>query len=121
MKNKKMIITIFLVLAILLMMQTDIFAFEGHISNLKTGMKDVSEGDSSANNIVGGIDLIFYIIRYIGTGISIIMVLWLGIKYMISSVEEKAEIKKRAIPVVIGSVLIFGTTNLLSILANLVE
>ena len=37
---------------------------------------------------------------------------------MLSSVEQKAEIKNRAMPVVIGCVILFGAVNLVAIVAN---
>ncbi len=64
---------------------------------------------------------IFTLLQYIGTGISIIIVTKLGITYMISSIEEKAKIKEKAVPIVIGSVLIVATVNIMKFIQVLVE
>lgn len=48
----------------------------------------------------------------------VISLIIMGVKLMYASVEDRAEIKKHAIPYVIGSMLIFGTTSLVSIVAE---
>ena len=63
----------------------------------------------------------FKLVQYIGTGISIIAVLWLGISYMISSVDQKAEIKKKAFPILIGSVLIVSTVTIMGFISHLIK
>ena len=50
-----------------------------------------------------------------GSGIAIIVVSILGIKYLMTSPSEKAEVKKQAIPVVIGCALLFGAVNIADI------
>ena len=49
---------------------------------------------------------------------AVISLIVMGIKLMYASVEDKAEIKKHAIPYVIGSLLIFGATSLVTIVAD---
>ena len=44
----------------------------------------------------------------------------IGIKYIMGSVEDKAEYKKTLKPYVIGAVLVFGITNILGIIQNMV-
>ena len=77
--------------------------------------------DPDSNKLVQGVNIIYTIIRVAGTGIALLMVIVLGIKYMMCSVEEKAEIKKQAIPIVVGSAFIFATSNLVGIVAKIVE
>ena len=85
--------------------------------NLKTVNQGVS-GDSETG-IAGAINTIIGLLQIAGTGISLIMISLLGIKYILASVEEKAEIKKTAMPIVIGAVLLFGAVNLISIIENI--
>ena len=54
----------------------------------------------------------------IGT-IQILGSIALGIKYMMGSVEEKAEYKKTMMPYVIGAIMVFGITNILSIIVSI--
>lgn len=44
----------------------------------------------------------------IGTAVAVIYATILGIKYMIGSMEEKAEIKESLVPFIIGCIVLFG-------------
>ena len=66
------------------------------------------------NNILGWINLFATIISVIVIGI-------IGIKYMVGSIEERAEYKKNMKPYIIGCVLIFGITTFLDIIVNIVQ
>lgn len=65
------------------------------------------------NSIIGPI-------RIIGTIVSVVTLIIIGIKYILGSVEEKAEYKKTMTPYLIGAVMVFATTNLLGILINII-
>lgn len=55
------------------------------------------------------------IVQVIGTIISIIALVIIGIRYMVSSVEEQSKIKGVIPYYVMGAVLVFATSNILSI------
>lgn len=55
-------------------------------------------------------------INTIGVTVSIIALIAIGIKYMLGSVEEKAEYKKTMIPYIIGFILLMTSTTV----ANLI-
>ncbi len=57
--------------------------------------------------IIGGI-------QSVGTVVSVLILVVLGIKYMIGSAEERAEYKKSMIPYLVGSVLLFGAVTIAS-------
>ena len=53
-----------------------------------------------------------------GVVIAVITVMFLGIKYMVGSVEEKAEYKKTMMPILVGMILLFCTSTIVSIIWN---
>ena len=53
-----------------------------------------------------------------GVVVAVITVMFLGIKYMVGSVEEKAEYKKTMIPILVGMILLFCTSTIVSIIWN---
>ena len=55
------------------------------------------------------------ILQYVGVGVAIIATLILAMKYMYSAPEEKAEVKKKLIPYIIGGVLVFGAIQLVKL------
>ncbi len=57
--------------------------------------------------------------QVIGVGIAVIMLIVLGMKYMISAPEDKAQIKKHAVVYVIGAVVLFGAVGILEMIKNL--
>lgn len=61
------------------------------------------------------------VIQVVGTGIGIIMLLYIAIKYMIAAPSEKAEFKKTAINFVIGAVVLFAASGILGLIKNIME
>jgi len=58
-------------------------------------------------------------IQIVGVVIAIVGILILGIKYMIGSIEQKAEYKKTMIPYIIGCIFIFTISQIVSIIYSL--
>lgn len=63
---------------------------------------------------------IIAIIQYIGLGVAIIATLILAMKYMYSSPDDKAEIKRKLIPFIIGGIMVFGAISLVKIVEGFV-
>lgn len=87
--------------------------FDANFWDPSTGGK---EGDSKlleiGNKIIGPIQVI-------GSLVSVIAIIIIGIKYMLGSVEEKAQYKETLGPYFLGAVFVFGITNVLSIVYNI--
>ena len=66
-----------------------------------------------AKKIIGGITTV-------GIVVSVIMVLVLGIKYMMGSIEQKAEYKKTMFPMFIGALLLFSGGLIVSVIYTIV-
>lgn len=64
--------------------------------------------ERKANVIIG-------IIQAIGSIVSVVTLIIMGIRYMMGSIEEKAEYKKSMIPYLLGSILLFAGSNILGI------
>jgi len=74
---------------------------------------DKVQGGSDLQQLVGKIISLLQYIAIIG-GALILAVL--GIKYMMGSVEEKAEYKKSFIPLIVGVVVVMGAFTIANIL-----
>lgn len=57
---------------------------------------------------MGGV--ILSAIQVIGTVLSVVILIVIGIKYMLGSVEEKADYKKTLVPYVVGAFILFTGT-----------
>lgn len=77
--------------------------------------------DQSSNKVMDMGNKIIGAIQLIGSIVSVLTLVVLGIKYMAGSVEERAEYKKTMMPYVVGAVMVFAITNLLKILENVIS
>ncbi len=93
---------------------------DGNLKNIVENpkMKDVGKA-TTGGRIQKVLNTVIKLIQLAGTAVSVIMVTMLGIKYMLSSSTEKAEIKKTAMPIIIGCVLLFAAVNLVGIIADI--
>lgn len=85
----------------------------GLISDMSTA-NDMSEQGRIGkviNNVIG-------LLQMAGSGIALIVITILGIKYILASPSEKADVKKSIMPVIIGCILLFGAVNLMAAVAN---
>ena len=64
-------------------------------------------------------NIIFSYLRTIGIVVSVVALIVIGIKYMMGSVEEKAEYKKTMMPYLIGAAFVFAASAIASIVYNL--
>lgn len=93
-------------------------AREADLNGIIDGMDGIGRGESDSN-IGKVLQIVIGLIQVAGTGISLIMTTILGIKYMLASSADKAEIKKQAVPLVVGCVLLFAAVNLVAVVANI--
>lgn len=117
--NKKMIsiLSIFLIAVLVMSLVYSVNAEEA-IGAMK-GLKSVSDANSSASGKLGPIiNTIIGFIQVVGTGISVIMVTMLGIKYMLAAPADKADVKKQITPLVVGAIVLFASANIIQIIAD---
>ena len=78
---------------------------------------DGQEGDSELNDkattIVGAV---LGVTRIAAVGIAIIMLIAVAMKYMMSAPGERAEIKKHAVVYIVGAIVLFAASGILSII-----
>lgn len=101
------------------------YADENKISNIITGADDfLYAGKEDGNNqtfiknLKENSNFIYKILMVLGISVAVIISVILGIKFMIGSVEEKAQIKDQLVPFTIGCVAIFGAFSFWSIMVN---
>lgn len=73
------------------------------------------------NSIKTVSDTLYNMFSAVGVAIVLIVGAILGIQFIMGSVEEKAEIKEKLIPYVIGSIVIFGAIGIWSLVANVLS
>lgn len=114
--TKKMmkVVAILLAAVLVVALSTSIFATDIDLKAFD-GMKDNSGAGDSVTNIIGAL---INIIQIIGTGVAIIMLIVLAIKYISAAPGDKADIKKHAVVYVVGAIVLFAATGILQIIKN---
>lgn len=112
MKYMKKTIIVFAIFAILLLMLAPIVNAAGSGDINAEKLKNITSpaNSDSFNNISGKIIGVIYVAA---SFMSVATLIVIGIKYVTTSADQKASIKARAIPYVIGAVLVFGAANIL--------
>lgn len=64
---------------------------------------------------------LFNIFSIVGAAVAVIVGIVIGIKYMIGSVEEKAEYKKMLVPYIVGCVVVFGAFGIWKLIVVMLE
>lgn len=81
-----------------------------------------SDNNTSDNTKFIGIgSAILGTIRAVGTAISVITLMTLGIRYMLASTQDKALYKETFIPYIIGAVMVFAIPNIVGVIYDLVK
>ena len=105
--NKAIKIISIVMLAVLVIgaLVTPVLAVDPDTFNPDTG--NATGVTNMFNSVIG-------IVQVVGTGIAIIMLIVLAIKYLTAAPEGKAEIKKSAIIYVVAAVILFAAVNILA-------
>lgn len=91
----------------------------GFTVNELTG--DTSKLNQADTDMIDVGNTAIFFISMIGSGIAIITLIMLGIKYMLGSVEEKASYKRTLLPYIIGALLVFGASVIAGGVSQLVK
>lgn len=92
--------------------QTQQFNPDFYKPNTTTKSSDESVLKNIGNHIIAPISVI-------GSFVSVFALILIGVKYMLGSVEEKAEYKKTLLPYIIGCIMVFGIINILGIIYDI--
>ena len=82
------------------------------------GGKSVGGVKTAAENVMG---TIIGVTRIIAAGIAVIMIVVLAIKYMMASPEGKADIRKTSTVYIIGAVVLFASSGILSLINKVAQ
>ena len=80
-----------------------------------------NQGTTAGQTVKDTGNIIIGTIKVIGTGIAIVMLLYIAIKYMTVAPSEKAEYKKTAVAYVIGAIILFAAPRLVELVMDLAQ
>ena len=114
MKKSMKIVSILLMIAMLAVVVSPVvFADDLKPSNFVKPDTNNTDSVSNVGNRIAGI------IKVVGMFAAVIAIMFVGVKYMMGSAEEKAEYKKSFIPLIIGIVVVFGATYIAQLIFSI--
>ncbi len=115
MKKVTKILTIVLLVAMIVLSVSEVFAAGGLITNIE----QASNTTVNMGTLPQTIGKVIAYIRNAAIIIGIVIILILGIKYMTGSVEEKAGYQKSFVPLIVGIIVVMAATSIASFLFSL--
>jgi len=113
-KTIKLISALLIAVIMVMTLSNTVFAAAGVLNSL--------DGQVSLNSVQGGDKVatlagrIISFIQYVAIIAGAVILAVLGIKYMMGSVEEKAEYKKSFVPLIVGIVVVMGAITIANVL-----
>lgn len=123
--NRKLIkiLTIIFITITVMLITNSVFAESGSelakkFNGNNVGTISTNDGETILQKVIGPV---LSVVRIVTVGISVIMITYLGIKYMAAAPSEKANIKNQLITFTIGAVIAVGAVTLLGIIKNFAD
>lgn len=114
--NKKIIISIALIIMTLILLTTNVFAI-----NPDDPKWDPNPHMDSGGGFIEKANIVLGWIQFLGILIAVIVLTIIGLKYLFSSVEGKAEYKKTMLPYVIGCFMLVGISAVIEIIESIAK
>lgn len=119
----KFMIVVLIIIAIFQIISNNTLVFAGGI-NINDEINGFVTGEAKGNtpNIAKNLGGTFItIFQVVGTGVALIMLIVLAMKYMLASAGDKADIKKHAVVYIVGAICLFAGAALLEIFQKFAE
>ena len=121
---KKIIVSIILFTTIVLSGQVSM-AINGLDDIINRGDNFVNQGDPNnvivEDNVKDVSEGIFAIVLVIGIIVAIIATIIIGMQFVTASVAEKAQLKEKLIPLLVGAAIIFGAVAIWRLVVNILQ
>lgn len=117
MKVNKKKIAFIITLSIFVLALFATISFAGDIVDTSKYKTELTPGEASYIFTKGG--SVLRILRNVAAVVSVITISIIGVRYMVGSVEQKAEYKQTMVPVVVGCALVGCLSALLTIIQSI--
>lgn len=120
----KKVVKIFIIL-IIIILTTKIQVKAFSMDDVMTRAKEFTSSSSSAripeSNIKDLSNSVYNILFVIGVAAAVVFAAVLGVKFIIGSAEEQAEVKKFIVPYIVGCIIVFGAFGIWAALVNTMQ
>ena len=119
-KKKSLLILLVLIISSFVIFSPTVMAIGDPITD-PDAYKPGGINGSDTDIVASKAGVIFNTITTVGVITAVITIIVIGIKYMVGSVEEKAEYKKTMVPYLVGAIMLVCTSAIVKLIANMVE
>ena len=118
MKKTMKIVSILMMAIMMLMIATPVFAVDptSAINSLDGKINYTGNGNDDFTTKIGNI---IGFLQWAGAIAGVLIITILGIKYMMGSLEEKAEYKKSMIPLIVGAVVLIAAPQIAKLIFSI--
>lgn len=118
MKKSMKIVSILMMAVMMLMVATPVFAVDPG-NAISTVEKQITFTEDNNTNISSTVGKVIGALQWIGAIAAVLIISIFGIKYMMGSLEEKAEYKKTFIPFLVGAIVLFAAPQIAKLVFNI--
>lgn len=111
----------FIKIALMVLIVIMIFSSIAYADNDNFSFSEINNqtaGEDIKNPVKKAVGAVMGAVRIIATGVAIVMISVVAMKYLMSAPGDRADMKKASIQYVVGAVIVFGAANILTILVN---
>ena len=116
MKKSMKIVSILMMAIMMVMVATPVFAGKVDPDSAISGVTSQITPPGGTSNITQLVGKILGFLQWGAIIGGVLIITILGIKYMMGSLEEKAEYKKSLIPLIVGIIVVMGASTIANIL-----
>lgn len=117
-KTVKVLSMILLAVMVMSFATTSVLAVNKTTPLTPTEVQNNADYSMTDNTLMTTAGQIIGLIRNISVIAAVIIIMVLGVKYMMGSVEEKAEYKKSFMPLIIGIILVVAASSIAAFIFN---
>ena len=121
MKKSIKIVSILMMAIMMLMVATPVFAAVDPTTAIDNVNGKINADGVSKTDITDKVGKIIGALQWIGAIVGVLIIVIFGIKYMMGSLEEKAEYKKTFVPFIVGAIVIFAAPQIAKLIFNIVK
>lgn len=115
MKKRNIIFIVCILIFFIVFLGTVTYAGTINPNSFKPGTVQTSD----VGGAIGLAEKIIGAITAVGTVVAVVVTLALGIKYMVGSIEQRAEYKKSMVPILFGMMMLFGVSWIIKLIYNI--
>lgn len=117
---KKYLIKFLLILLLVFLLMSSVYSVKAANPVKEWDLNVADNAKDGEEILVKVIATILDIVRTIGVAIAVIILMAVACKYIIASSGDRADIKKYAFNYIVGALILFGTSTIITIVKNFI-